>query len=59
MFINICKIQHLFGGGLKVSISKYQINKIKSETDICDTFCCYENCEQCVEKYLKSLEGRN
>ena len=28
------------------------IDKIKKETKLCDTFCCYEDCERCVDKYL-------
>lgn len=28
------------------------IEKIKASTDLCDTFCCYENCKECVGKYI-------
>ena len=37
-----------------MKLNNQLIDKIKSETEICDTFCCYENCKECVEKYLKS-----
>lgn len=35
-------------------LSKEIIEKVKQETDICNAFCCYENCEQCVIKYKVS-----
>jgi hypothetical protein len=34
-------------------ITEQKIEKIKKTTDLCNTFCCYENCYKCVEKYLK------
>jgi len=40
-----------------MDLNKETIDKIKVSTDICDTFCCYENCEQCVEKYLNKLKA--
>jgi hypothetical protein len=39
-------IKHFEG----VKIDKEQIDDIKNNTDICNTFCCYEDCEKCVEK---------
>lgn len=34
------------------------INYIKKTTDLCNTFCCYENCEECVEKFLKYIKNK-
>ena len=34
------------------------INNIKENTNLCDTFACYEDCQSCVSKYLKHLEKK-
>jgi hypothetical protein len=34
------------------------IDEVKSKTDLCDTFSCYEDCDKCVEKYLLLLFNR-
>jgi len=39
-------------------LNKEAIDKVKKETNICNTFCCYEECKQCVEKYLNHLNNR-
>lgn len=26
---------------------------VKIQTDICNTFCCYENCERCIGQHIK------
>lgn len=41
-----------------ISMCKDEINfleGIKETTDLCNTICCYEDCERCVEKYLKEV----
>lgn len=39
-------------------VSDKVIEEIKETTDLCDTICCYEDCERCVEKYLnQNIKG--
>jgi hypothetical protein len=34
------------------------INHVKKTIDLCNTFCCYEDCEKCVRKYLEYKEKK-
>jgi len=34
------------------------IEEIKAKTDLCDTFSCYENCEECVAKYIEEIKKK-
>jgi queuine/archaeosine tRNA-ribosyltransferase len=33
-------------------LTEKEIEEIKAQTDLCNTFCCYEDCEKCVQKYI-------
>lgn len=35
------------------------VKYIQSNTDLCDTFSCYEDCERCVEKYLNESDKKD
>lgn len=40
-----------------MDINEEIIEKVKQETDICNTCCCFENCKHYVTKYIEYKEN--